>query len=379
MSVTKLRRVSTNELERRRNAVRAAMKDQSLDVLVLVLPGSIRWLTEIATSPGSALVFPREGLMRMITNGPRLPPQPAPPPPARFDKPLSAPIMPALEYTAHVTGELLVEALQSYSNAEIGIAGMLFMNLGTHRYLTTHLDKAKFEDATDLVDYIKASKSDEELSLIRETCRLEDELFQYALTIIQPGRMPYEIQADIVRKWTEMAAEEVGGGLRVTRVDTPEFKDKFRRIEQDDIVTLLVEPRGPGGLWGEVARPICFGKVPGILIERFGHAVAARNLFLRLLKPGVTTQTLWDANNEFLRKHGYQEESRMFAHSQGYDGAERPTVTPGETMPIRTRLNMGIHPVIKSEAHGWVCDNYFLHQSGEIERLHKTPERIFVI
>ena len=104
-----------------------------------------------------------------------------------------------------------------------------------------------------------------------------------------------------------------------------------------------------------------------------------RKLFLSLLKPGVDPQTLWEANNEFLRQHGYQEESRLFAHSLGYDMVERPAITPGETMPIPTRLNIGIHPVVKSEAHGWVCDTYFLHESGEIELLHKTPEKIYAI
>lgn len=372
-------RASTEELERRRKAVREAMKEKGLDVLVLLVPGNIRWLTDRASFDGSALVIPREGLMRMITGGPRVPPQPAPPPPSGFDTPISAPMMPALEYTAHYIGELLVEALQPYKNSQIGIAGMLFMNTGSYQYLTRHLSNVKFEDATDLVDYIKVRKSDEELALIRETCRLEDELFQYALTVIQPGRMPYEIQADIVRKWMDMAAEECAGGLRVAKVDTQQFRDKFRRIEEDDHIVLLIEPRGPGGIWCEVARPVCFGKIPGKLEEMYGLAVEARELFISLLKPGIDPQVLWEANNEFLRKHGYQEESRLFAHSLGYDMVERPTITPGETMPIPTCLNIGIHPVVKSEAHGWVCDNYFLHESGELELLHKTEQKIHVI
>ena len=379
VKATKEVKVSDGELERRRKAVREAMKEKGLDFLILVIPGNIRWLTGLAPFPGSALIIPLDGLMRMITGGSRVPPHPAPPVPPGFDKPLSAPMKPALEYTAHYIGELLVEALKSYKNVCIGIAGLLFMNVGSYRYLTKHLNTVKFEDATDLVDYIKVRKSDEELSLIRETCRLEDELFQYALSIIQPGRMPYEVQADIVRKWTEMAAEECAGGLRVAQVDTPQFRDKFRRIEKEDHIVLLIEPRGPGGIWCEVARPICFGKIPDKLAEMFGLALEARKLFLSLFKPGIDPQVLWEANNKFLTKHGYQEEGRLFAHSLGYDMVERPTITPGETMPIPTRLNMGIHPVVKSEAHGWVCDNYFLHESGEIELLHKTPQKIFVV
>ena len=118
MAVTKPVKASAGELERRRKAIREAMKEKKLDVLILVVPGNIRWLTDSPPQNGSALVFPREGLMRMVTGGPRVPPQPAAPPPPGFDKPLTAPSMPALEYTAHFTGELLVEALKSYKNSK---------------------------------------------------------------------------------------------------------------------------------------------------------------------------------------------------------------------------------------------------------------------
>ena len=39
-------RASTEELERRRKAVRGAMKEKGLDALVFLVPGNIRWLTD---------------------------------------------------------------------------------------------------------------------------------------------------------------------------------------------------------------------------------------------------------------------------------------------------------------------------------------------
>lgn len=321
--------------------------------------------------------MPQDGLMRMITGGPRIPPQPAPPPPPGFEQPLGAPFMPALEYTAHFAGELVVEALKKYGNARIGIAGGQLMSVGSYQYLTKHLNKAKFENATDLVDYIKVKKSDDELALIRETCRLQDKLFEYGVSITEPGRMAWEIQADIVRKWTEWTTEECAG-FQLVADENQVFGDKFHKITKDDHVNLLIEPRGPGGIWCEVARPICFGKASTKMEEMFGLAVEARELFLKNLKPGTDPQLLWRNNNEFLRKHGYQEESRILAHSLGYDMVERPSITPGETMPMPTRLNIAIHPFVKSMAYGWVCDNYFMFDDGKVERLHKTPVKIFV-
>ena len=81
-----------------------------------------------------------------------------------------------------------------------------------------------------------------------------------------------------------------------------------------------------------------------------------------------------------MRGIGYPEERRIYAHAQGYDLVERPSLCPGETLKIQARMNIAVHPsVTSSKATAKVCENYLIHENGEKESLHKTPQKIFVV
>ena len=101
---------------------------------------------------------------------------------------------------------------------------------------------------------------------------------------------------------------------------------------------------------------------------------------LDLLKPGADSLTIWDTNNEFLRKRGYPEERRLCGHGLGYDMMERPFLMPGETMRIQARMNIVLHPgVVSPQAVGTFFEDYIVSERGESACLHKTPQEIFFI
>ena len=71
--------ISTPELERRWNAVRAAMPEQKLDALIVQgannlagTGGYFRWFTGVSmgTSYPATVIFPRDGLMTLVSHGP---------------------------------------------------------------------------------------------------------------------------------------------------------------------------------------------------------------------------------------------------------------------------------------------------------------------
>ena len=81
---------------------------------------------------------------------------------------------------------------------------------------------------------------------------------------------------------------------------------------------VLIEVNGPGGFYTEIGRVFSIGKPSQVLQDAFGVAVEAQALSQKLMKPGVNPKDLWDANNEFLQKRGYNRETRLYAHGQGY-------------------------------------------------------------
>ena len=388
-----MRKISNAELERRWKAVRAAMKERKLDFLIMqnctdYLGGYVKWFTDMPALHNYpvTVIFPPEDEMTTIWSGPRPPSEPNPPAWSLrgVKKRISVPIIPSMEYSSIFDAEKVVEELGQYGRCRIGLVGMGFISAAFYKYVTDHLNGAKFENATDLVDHIKAIKSNEEIELIRETCRIQDAAFEYALTRIKPGKRDFEIYADVRHKCMEMGSEQqlVMVGSAPVGTAGAMFYEHFgnRMIKEDDEFTLLIESNGPSGFYGHIARIVCLGKVSPELEEQFELAKEAQKITLDLLKPGADPVEIWNAHNEFLRSRGYPEETRIYAHGQGYDLVERPCLNPGETMKIQARMNISPHPgVVSKKAFAFVCENYIVGEKGVKECLHKTPQKIYVI
>src|SRR4030067_1283490 len=123
-------------------------------------------------------------------------------------KRLTAPYFRSLMYSNTYDAELAVEALKVKKKGKIGIVGKGTMSAAFYEHLRKGLPEVTFVDATDLVDQIKAIKSDEEIGLIKKATALQDEAMEYARKVIRPGRKDFEIVADIVHKGTDLGGEE---------------------------------------------------------------------------------------------------------------------------------------------------------------------------
>jgi hypothetical protein len=78
-----------------------------------------------------------------------------------------------------------------------------------------------------------------------------------------------------------------------------------------------------------------------------------------------------------MRKGGRPQENRLYAHGQGYDMVERPLIRQDETLKVGPNMLFAVHPTyFTPTTYSWVCDNYFVHESGEVESLHQFPQRI---
>ncbi len=386
-------RISTSELERRWQAVRQAMKESGLDFLIFqnctdILGGYVKWFTDMSAAHNypATVIFPRDDEMITIWHGPQLPAEPGPPKWALrgVKKRISHPILPSLMFTNDYDAEKVVEELSPYKDCRIGFVGLGFIPAAFHKYVTAHLSAAIFEDATDIVDKIKAIKSDEEIHHIREIAAMQDATFKYALTCIKPGKRERDVYADVLHKCLDLGSEQanimVGSAPAGTaaRILPLHFGNKV--IQEGDHVSILIESNGPSGFYTELGRIICLGKVTAELEEQFALAQKAQKITLDLLKPGADPPTIWDANNEFMRSIGYPEETRIYAHGMGYDMVERPSIMPGETMKIQACMNIAVHPSVASaKALGNVCENYMVSATGANECLHKTAQKIFVL
>jgi len=385
--------VSDQELERRWSAVRKGMKEEAIDFLVMQndnewLGGYVKWFTDIPARNGypNTVIFPIDEGMTSITCGGKPPGDLGPPEWTMrgVKQRLTAPFFKSLMYSNTYDAELAVNEIKKRKKAKIGIVGKGAMSAAFLDHLRKGLAGFDFLEATNMVDQIKAVKSEEEIVLIRKTAALQDEAIEYAKSAIRPGRRDFEIVADIIHRVTDLGSEEqlLIGGSGPLGTPVPMKKRHFqnRVVREGDQFSLMIEVNGPGGMYGEIGRTFFVGKVPAELYDANELCKETQMVTVNLMKPGADPAEIWRINNEFLVKKGQLPETRLFAHGQGCDLVERPAIRDDETMKLQAGMNIAVHPIIGSDKIWvWVCDNFLITESGVCEHLHKVPQEIFEV
>lgn len=110
-------------------------------------------------------------------------------------------------------------------------------------------------DFTAEFSRIKAVKSPEEWALIDRCLRAHEQLMAMVPALLRPGRMEYEVLADLEHASRYLCCDwlgNVGCGLRPGGGGVPFHQNPAanRRIDGGDGVTVMIEVSGPGGLWG---------------------------------------------------------------------------------------------------------------------------------
>src|SRR5258707_13634707 len=198
--------ISTAELERRWAAVRAAMADERIDALLMQsnndwMGGYVKYFTDVPATNGYpvTVVFPKDERMSVIAQGPMGVVREFPPGgdslrrgTARF---MGMPSYASCSYTAEYDAELAEQALEKYASGTIGILGRAAMSFALGDYLKRALLRAKFVDASDMVDRIKAIKSPEELERIRRTATMQDKAMEETFAALKPGMRELDLAA----------------------------------------------------------------------------------------------------------------------------------------------------------------------------------------
>jgi Xaa-Pro aminopeptidase len=386
--------ISMEELERRWNATRQIMKDEGIDFLIIqnnndYLGGYVKWFTDISAfeSYPVTVIFPVSDEMTYISHGSSDPKKVGP---AAWTlrgvkKRISNPIMLSVRYTCAYQAEAVVEELKGYGKCRISFVNEGAIPAGFTQYVREHLTGATFLDITEKIDYIKAIKSPEEIEKIRYTAYIHDQAMKACLAAIEPGIREFEVAAIVKFKCAMMGSPQQFALMGSSPAGTPfprtnPIAAMNRQLRYGDQLGLLIEAAGSSGLWTHLYRIICIGKKTNELQQNFEVAKELQEMTAGMLKPGADPMEIVDVANEFLRTRGYPEETRLFAHGQGYDLVERPSFQPGETMKIEAGMNIGIHPWIVSEkACGRICDNYIVKEIGPAECLSLTAREIFVV
>ena len=383
--------IPTRELERRWTAVRKAMKSEGIGSLVLqndnqYLGGYVRYFIDIPTEQAypMTVIFPVDEEMTVISSGgPPLPPSPPDWAVRGVKTRLGLPYFRTLHYTNNLDAEAVVKAVKARGDKKVGVVGLGAMHAAFYTQVKAGLPGVEIVEATDLVDKIKAIKSEDELVYVRRAIETQDMTFAAVPTIIRPGKYEYEVRSEIARILTDLGSEEqlimMSSAPPGQRAGNIHSFYQNRRIEAGDQICIMIEPNGPGGYYGEVARQWVLGEPPKELLKLWEVAKEAQHRAAGMCKIGAVPGDIFKSHNEYMVGQGYQAEGRLFAHGQGYDLVERPAFHPQEDMLLAANMVVAIHPFAATDtAFGFCCDDFLITDKG-CERLHKTPQEILII
>lgn len=378
------------ELERRWSALRAAMTEHGIDVLLAQSNndfhgGTVKYLIDIPAVSGvwTSVVLPREDELTVVTMGPeggRIEPNDV----WRNARVLQGPTFAAAAYTRSFETAQVVSALGPFASGTIGLVGTYQLSAALVDAVREGLPDARLVDATDLVDAVRVVKSEVEQERIRRTAALQDEAMRAAFAAVEPGRRESEITTVAQHVCSDLGAEQ---GIYLSASWRPgeavgiaprHFQDRVLR--EGDVLCLLVESNGPGGFYTELGRTCVLGEPPQQLVEELAFTLEAQRFCLDLLRPGAPAADVWSAYNEFMRSHGRPEERRLHAHGQGHDLVERPLIRPEETMTVLSGMNLVVHPTyVKDGFTSWICDNYLTGADGPGDSIHAFPPEIVAL
>ena len=385
--------ISDTELERRWKQIREVMKQQNIDCLIAQNDhpyrcGMIRYIADVGfiSNPVSVL-FPQSGEMTILVHG-------------------GGPIAPGIPFWSlrGVQDVIGVPTLPTFNNAvntqDAYVAvdlikkrgyqkvGLLrpnsMLGLFHHRLLQGLEGCVEVCDITDEIDKIKAVKSEEELLYVQKCAVMADAVMQALPSFIRPGVYEYEIKNYLTQTAANLGSLDqlvfVGSAPAEKRGGNKQHFYQNRRVEKGDQVFVMLEANGPGGYWTELARTYVLGKAPKELKRVWDDAIQAQKYLAALLQPGTSCADVYCQYDEIVLKLGYQSDTRIPSHSQGYDLMERPGIRPDETMDIEKNMNIAVHPTFGSET-GWVfaSDNYITQADGPATLIHKYPQEIIEI
>jgi Xaa-Pro aminopeptidase len=385
--------ISKRELERRFKAVREAMEKEKLDCLIMqnnnqFLGGYTRYFTDIpaVNSYTMTVIFPLKTDMTIISHGgPPLPPGPPEWAVYGVKERISLPYIPTLTRTNDMDAKAAVNTLKKLKVKSLGVVAPAFMCAFMYNYIKENLPGLTMKYATDLVDEIKAVKSEEEIQAIKGTAKMQDIVWGAVLAMVRPGVREYEIRAEIQRLYWNWGSEEqlIMIGSQPAGTPAPQKLDFFqnRTLQEGDQVCIMPEVNGAGGFYCELGRTVCIGDAPKPLLDLWNFMVDLQDATAKMLKPGAEPAKIYKFYNDELAKKGCAPDLRLFCHGQGYDLVERPSMRPEEDMTVKANMNIATHPMAinaEKSAYAFCSDNFIITNSGAV-RIHKTLREVFVV
>ena len=352
------------------NKLRALLRAEGLDAMLLIDEKDRRWATGFASSDGAVLVTERElflfvdsryieaalGAVRSATVG------------------LTSPKMPLREWLKQAARDCSVKRLGFEEDRLTWAETMRFRKM---------LEGVEFVGAASLVRRLRAEKDAAELETMRRAQAVTDAVFSELLGIIRPGLTERELAAEISYRQLLRGAEGNSfDPIVVTgrKSSMPHGVPGDVRIEKGDFVTMdfgcVVD-----GYCSDMTRTVAVGEPTEEMRRVYGIVLQSQAAGIAAARAGVAGKAVDSAGRAVIEAAGCGEYfGHSFGHSLGLDIHESPSASPSEERILPAGAVISAEPGIYLPGRFGVRieDVLYLGENG-CEDLTKSPKNLIVL
>ena len=225
------------------------------------------------------------------------------------------------------------------------------------------LVQAQVVAARDLIDRLMRIKSEEEIGLIRESCRWGAVGHKLLQEYTRPGLNETDISIRASYHASMQMIRALGTDYRATHFRPLPVETNFRgQIGANSanphamIINATLQPGDVlitransevGGYLSELERTMFLGRPTAEQVRFFDLAVLAQELALRTIRPGVQCSDVARSVNDFYRANGIMQYWRAHTgHALGYSTHEAPFFDVGDHTVIEPGMVFSAEPGI---------------------------------
>ncbi|MEK6216708.1 MAG: M24 family metallopeptidase, partial [Boseongicola sp.] len=258
-----------------------------------------------------------------------------------------------------------------------------------HAVLTANLPEAKFIDATALVNWQRAVKSDEEIAFIRKAARISEKIARLAIDKAEPGLKKNELIGDIVQAAYYGVDDDWGDYAGIiplapsgTDAAAPHLTWNGDTLKEGEATFFELS-----GCYRRYHAPLCrtvhLGAAPQMLIDASEALAAGLDAGIDAARPGNRACDIANALNAELAKVGIKRGERCgypIGLSYPPDWGERTiSIRPSDTSVLEPGMTFHFMPGLWMDDWGLeTTETILIRDDGAAEALCSVERKLFV-
>lgn len=226
-----------------------------------------------------------------------------------------------------------------------------FLPANSMESLRRELPDARFQEARPILEELRAVKTPQEIDIIRRITEADAETIQEAFLSVSPCATTRDVCRSVEEGMTRRGIHFLWA---FTCAGTTMLRAPSHKVWEPGEVLHIDAGGSADGYLTDVARMGVRGKPSPLAQELFDASLSTLDFTRDQVRPGVTTNALFDLGERHLQETGHEEYGTLTIHGMGMVSHEQPRFGSGEERTLEAGMILSIETDIRHPEAGYV-------------------------